>query len=338
MQDRKTHGLSRRTLLGSALAMPFVSGTTTLAMAQGAAQTYPTRSPRIVVPFAAGGPTDVLTRIAAERASAMLGKQLVVENKGGAGGNIAGEQVAQAEADGYTMLVAGQSILAINKALYKKLSYDPAVDFAYVGMLGVIANVLLVNPSAVPVHSVAELIALAKKKPGDIAYASNGPGSLTHLTTALFAKQAGIELLHVPYQGAAPLMTDLIAGRVGMTFTAASAALPLVRSGQLRAIAVTTGKRSRFTPETPTLVESGFPALDMPTWFGVAARTATPQPTLARLRSIFGEITANPDYAKALEGKSMEPMPIAPDAADAFLAKERKLWVEAVKIAGVSID
>ena len=322
--------------------MPFVAGAMpqamTQAIAQGAGQAYPTRSPRIVVPFAAGGPTDVLTRIAAERASAMLGKQLVVENKGGAGGNIAGEQVAQAEADGYTMLVAGQSILAINKALYKKLSYDPAVDFAYVGMLGVIANVLLVNPNTVPVSSVAELVALAKKKPGDIAYASNGPGSLTHLTTALFAKQAGIDLLHVPYQGAAPLMTDLIAGRVGMTFTAASAALPLVRSGQLRAIAVTTGKRSRFTPETPTLVESGFPALDMPTWFGVVARAATPQPILARLRGTFGEITANPDYAKALEGKSMEPMPIAPDAADAFLAKERNLWVEAVKIAGVAID
>lgn len=314
--------------------MPFVSGLTTQAMAQA----YPTRSPRIVVPFAAGGPTDVLTRIAAERASALLGKQLVVENKGGAGGNIAGEQVAQAEADGYTMLVAGQSILAINKALYKKLSYDPAVDFAYVGMLGVIANVLLVNPGAVPVGSVAELIALAKKKPGDIAYASNGPGSLTHLTTALFAKQAGIDLLHVPYQGAAPLMTDLIAGRVGMTFTAASAALPLVRSGQLRAIAVTTAKRSRFTPETPTLVESGFPALDMPTWFGVVARAATPQPILARLRNTFGDVTATADYAKALEGKSMEPMPIAPDAADAFLAKERTLWVEAVKIAGVAID
>lgn len=322
--------------------MPFVSGAMTQAMtramAQGTGQAYPTRSPRIVVPFAAGGPTDVLTRIAAERASALLGKQLVVENKGGAGGNIAGEQVAQAEADGYTMLVAGQSILAINKALYKKLSYDPAADFAYVGMLGVIANVLLVNPETVPVHSVAELIALAKKKPGDIAYASNGPGSLTHLTTALFAKQAGIDLLHVPYQGASPLMTDLIAGRVGMTFTAASAALPLVRAGKLRAIAVTTGKRSRFTPETPTLVESGFPALDMPTWFGVVARAATPQPVLARLRGTFGEVTATADYAKALEGKSMEPMPIAPDAADAFLAKERKLWVEAVKIAGVSID
>lgn len=338
MQDRKAHGLSRRTLLGSALALPFAAGAVPQAMTPAMAQAYPTRSPRMIVPFPAGGPTDVLTRIAAERASATLGRQVIVENKGGAGGNIAGEQAAQAEADGYTMLVAGQAIVAINKALYKKLSYDPARDFTYVSMLGVIANVLLVNPNTVPVHSVAELVALAKKKPGDIAYASNGPGSLTHLTTVLLAKEAGIDLLHVPYQGAAPLMTDLIAGRVGMTFTAASAALPLVRSGQLRAIAVTTGQRSRFSPDTPTLVESGFPSLAVPTWFGVVARTATPQPILARLRSTFGEITASPDYATALEGKFMEPMPLAPEAADAFLAKERTLWAEAVNAAGVSID
>jgi tripartite-type tricarboxylate transporter receptor subunit TctC len=330
MQHRHVQRLSRRTLLGAALGMPFVHG--------AVAQTYPTRSPRMIVPFPAGGPTDVLTRIAAERASTALGQQVIVENKGGAGGNIAGDQAARAEADGYTMLVAGQAILAINKALYKKLSYDPAADFAFIGMLGVIANVLLVNPNTVPVKSVAELIALAKKKPGDIAYASNGPGSLTHLTTAILAKEAGISLLHVPYQGAAPLMTDLIAGRVGMTFTAASAALPLVQSGQLRALAVTTGRRSRFTPDTPTLVESGFPMLDAPTWFGVVARSATPQPILARLRSTFGEITGREEYAKALESKFMEVMPLAPDAADVFLAKERNLWAEAVKVAGVAID
>ena len=140
-------------------------------------------------------------------------------------------------------------------------------------MLGVIANVLLVNPTAVPVNSLAELIALAKKKPGDISYGSNGPGSFTHLTTAILAHQAGAEFLHVPYQGAAPLMTDLLAGRIGMTFTAASAALPLVQSGQLRALAVTTGQRSRFSPDIPTLVESGFPSLDAPVWFGVVVRT-----------------------------------------------------------------
>ena len=236
------------------------------------------------------------------------------------------------------MLFRSQAILAINKALYKKLSYDPAADFIFIGMLGVIANVLLVNPQAVPVNSLAELIALAKKKPGEISYGSNGPGSLTHLTTAILAQQAGMDLLHVPYQGAAPLMTDLIAGRIGITFTAASAALPLVQSGQLRAIAVTTGKRSRFAPNVPTLVESGFPSLDAPVWFGAVARTGTPAPIVARLRTEFNAVIASESYAQALEKQFMEVMPVPPETADEFLARERKLWTDAVRVAGVSLD
>jgi tripartite-type tricarboxylate transporter receptor subunit TctC len=205
-------------------------------------------------------------------------------------------------------------------------------------MLGVIANVLLVNPTAVPVNSLAELIALAKSKPGEISYGSNGPGSLTHLTTAIMAHQAGVEFLHVPYQGAAPLMTDLLAGRIGMTLTAASAALPLVQSGQLRALAVTTGQRSRFSPDIPTLVESGFPSLDAPTWFGVVVRTATPAPILGRLRGEFNSVIASEGYSKALEKSAMEVLPVPPDVADQFLAKERKLWSDAVKVTGVSLD
>ena len=328
--DRSVLTVSRRTLLGAALATPFG--------VSARAQAYPTRNPHIIVPFAAGGPTDVLTRIAADRVSPALGQKLVVESRAGAGGNIAADAVLRADADGYTLLVAGQAILAINRALYKKLSYDPASDFKFVGMLGVIANVLLVNPAAVPVTSVAELIALAKKKPGEISYASNGPGSLTHLTTAVMAHQAGVELLHVPYQGASALMADLLTGRIGMTFTAASAALPLVRSGQLRALAVTTGERSRFSPDLPTLVESGFPSLAAPTWFAMVARTGTPEPVLARLRTEFNAVTASDDYAKALEKQSMEIMRVPPETADDFLAKERALWSEAVKITGVSID
>jgi tripartite-type tricarboxylate transporter receptor subunit TctC len=321
---------SRRALLGAALGAPFAFS--------ARAQAYPTRSPHVIVPFAAGGPTDVLTRIAAERVGPALGQRLVVESRAGAGGNIAAEMVARAEADGYTMLVAGQAILAINKALYKKLNYDPAIDFAFVGMLGVIANVLLVNPQAVPVSSVAELIALAKKKPGEISYASNGRGSLTHLTTAALAHEAGVEFLHVPYQGAAPLMTDLLAGRIGMTFTAASAALPLVQSGQLRALAVTTGRRSRFSPDIPTLVESGFPTLDAPTWFAAVVRTGTPAPILATLRTEFNAVIASAGYAQELEKQSMETMLIPPEASDQFLARERRLWSEAVKLTGASID
>ena len=328
--EQQNRRWSRRALLGTALAAPFAS--------RAVAQAYPSRSPRVIVPFPAGGPTDVLARIAAERVSPSLGQALIVENRSGAGGNIAGEMAARNEADGYTLLVAGQAILAINKALYKKLSYDPATDFAFVGMLGVIANVLLVNPKAVPVSSVGELIALAKSKPGEISYGSNGPGSLTHLTTAILAHQAGAELLHVPYQGAAPLMTDLLAGRIGMTLTAASAAFPLVQSGQLRALAVTTGQRSRFSPDIPTLVESGFPNLDAPTWFGVVVRTATPASILVKLRTEFNSVIASDGYAKALEKNSMEVLPVAPDASEQFLAKERKLWSDAVRVTGVALD
>ena len=321
---------SRRAVLGAALGTPF-------ALSARAAD-YPSRPPHMIVPFPAGGPTDVLTRIAAEQVGPRLGQQVVVESRAGAGGNIAGEYAARSEADGYTILVAGQAILAINKALYKKIAYDPATDFTFVGMLGVIANVLLVNPEAVPVNSLAELIALAKKKPGAISYASNGPGSLTHLTTAILAHQAGIELLHVPYQGAAPLMTDLLAGRIGMTFTAASAALPLVKSGKLRAIAVTTGQRSRFAPDVPTLVESGFPSLNAPTWFAAVVRAKTPAPIVTKLRTDFNAVIGSEAYAKALEARSMEVMLVPPETSDKFLANERKLWADAVKLTGVSIN
>ncbi|HEX9465220.1 MAG TPA: tripartite tricarboxylate transporter substrate binding protein [Alphaproteobacteria bacterium] len=302
------------------------------------ADTYPARIPHMIVPFPAGGPTDVLARIAAGQVGPRLGSQIVVENKSGAGGNIAAEFAARSEPDGYTILVAGQAILAINKALYNRVTYDAATDFVFIGMLGVIANVLLVNPNTVPVNSVAELIALAKEKPGEISYGSNGPGSLTHLTTAILAHQAGVDLLHVPYQGAAPLMTDLIAGRIGMTFTAASAALPLVQSGQLRALAVTTGTRSRFSPDIPTLVESGFPTLDAPTWFAAVVHAKTPQPIIERLRAEFNAVITSHVYAKALEQQSMEVMAVPPDTADEFLTRERKLWTDAVKLTGVTLD
>ena len=322
--------LSRRSVIGVGLTLPVAFG--------AKAETYPSRSPHMIVPFAAGGPTDVLARIVAEQVGPRFGQQIIVESRAGAGGNIAGEYVARSGADGYTILVAGQAILAINKALYKKLSYDPAADFTFVAMLGVIANVLLVNPVAVSVNSLVELIALAKNKPGQISYASNGPGSLTHLTTAILAHKAGIELLHVPYQGAAALMTDLLAGRIGMTFTAASAALPLVASGKLRALAVTTGTRSRFSPDVPTLVESGFPDLNIPTWFAAVVRSVTPTDTIETLRKEFNQIVGSEEYAAALEKRSMEVMPIAPERADDFLERERKLWSEAVQITGPTVD
>jgi tripartite-type tricarboxylate transporter receptor subunit TctC len=324
-------GWSRRAALGAVWAAPF-------ALRAGAQPAYPSRNPRLIVPFAAGGPADILARIAAEQVSARLGQQIVVDSRPGAGGNLAGDMAARSDPDGYTLLVAGQSILAINKALYRSISYDPATDFTFVAMLGVMANVLVVNSQTLPVNSVAELVALAKNKPGAITYGSNGPGSLTHLTMEIMARESGAQFLHVPYRGAAPLMTDLIGGRVDMCFNGASAVLPLVRSGQLRALAVTNGTRSRFTPDLPTLVESGFPALDAPTWFAVVARAATPAPILERLRTEFNAAIASESYSKALEAHGIEVKLVAPDTAAGFLAGERKLWSDAVKTTGVVAD
>ncbi len=179
---------------------------------------------------------------------------------------------------------------------------------------------------------------MAKQKPGEISYGSNGAGSLTHLTTAILAHQAGAQFLHVPYQGAAPLMTDLIAGRIGMAFTATSAALPLVQSGQLRALAVTTGQRSRFAPNVPTLVESGFPSLNAPVWFGVVARASTPAPIVSRLRTEFDTVIGSEGYSQALEKQFMEVMRVPPESSEQFLSGERALWSDAVKLTGVSQD
>jgi tripartite-type tricarboxylate transporter receptor subunit TctC len=323
-------GWSRRAMLGAVLAAPLA--------ASARAQNYPSRNPRLIVPFPSGGPADILARIAGEQVGSRLGQKMIVENRPGAGGNLAGEMAARSEADGYTLLVAGQSILAINKALYRTMSYDPATDFAFIAMLGVIANVLLVNPQTLPVNSVAELIALAKKKPGAISYGSNGPGSLTHLTMEIFARESGTQFLHVPYGGAAPLMTDLLAGRLDMCFNGASIAMPLVQSGKLRSLAVTTRRRTRFEPDVPTLIESGFPDLDAPTWFAVVARATTPAPILERLRQEFNETIASESYAKSVNAHAIEVAAIPPDASDRFLTGERNLWSEAVKAAGVVID
>jgi tripartite-type tricarboxylate transporter receptor subunit TctC len=324
-------GWSRRAALGAALGVP-------LALRARAEPLYPARNPHLIVPFPAGGPADILARIASEQVSGRLGQQIIVDNRPGAGGNLAGETAARAEPDGYTLLVAGQSILAINKALYRTMSYDPAADFTFVAMLGVAANVLLVNPQTVPANSVAELVALAKQKPGALTYGSNGPGSLSHLTMEILARAAGVSLLHVPYRGAAPLMTDLIGGRVDMSFNGASIALPLAKSGQLKALAVTTPTRSRHAPDVPTLVESGFPDLDAPTWFAVVARAGTPAPILERLRAEFDAVVGSDAYARALDAHGTEPRVIAPAQAEAFLAAERKLWSTAVKATGVVAD
>ncbi|GMU70692.1 MAG: tripartite tricarboxylate transporter substrate binding protein [Burkholderiales bacterium] len=323
--------VSRRDLLCWGLAG------TALALARGAgAQAFPGRPVRLVVPFAAGGPADTLARATATALAAQLEGQVLVENKPGAGGNIAAAYVAGSPPDGHTLLVAGQAILAINKALYASLSYDPEKDFAWVGMMGSFPNVLVSNPEAVPARSLAELLDLARARPGQISYGSNGIGSQSHLTVEVMAQVAGVKFLHVPYQGAAPQRADLLSGRIGFSFIGASTTVPLVRSGQLRALAVSTGTRVAVLPDAPTLVESGFPTLDTPTWFAAVAPAATPAPMLSALRKSFGAAIATSAYAAELSKQASLVANVDAQAAEGLLARERKVWSDAVRMTGAS--
>jgi tripartite-type tricarboxylate transporter receptor subunit TctC len=301
------------------------------------AQPFPSKPVRMVVPFAAGGPTDVMTRTLATQFAAQLNQQVLVENRPGAGGNIAAVHVATSPADGYTLLVAGQGILAINKALYGKIGYEPEKDFAWIGMLGSLPNVLVVHPD-LPAQNMQQFIELARAQPEKISYGSNGIGSLSHLTTEVLASAAGVKFLHVPYQGAAPQRTDLLSGRIGFSFIAASTMLPLIREGKLRALAVSTNTRLASLPNVPTLVESGYPMLDAPTWFAAVAPSATPAPVLATLRAAFAAAIAAPAYGPEMEKQSSIVVKMSPEAAETMLARERKTWSDAVRSTGAKAE
>lgn len=319
---------ARRTILRAALVAPLVCG----GLAR-AADDYPSRPLRLVVPFPAGGSSDALGRVVAAALAKTLGQSVIVENRGGAGGNIAGEYAARAPADGYTLLMAGQGILAINQPLYGHLAYDPAA-FEYVGMMGDNANVFLANPQTLPVEDIAGLLARAREHPGEIAYGSNGIGSLSHLTAEILANAARVKFLHVPYQGAAPMATDLRAGRIAFCVTGSTLAVSLSNGGGLRPLGVTTRVRVPQLPDTPTLLESGYPELEAPSWWAAMAPARTPAPILARLRQAFAAATSTPEYTHALQLQSTLPHPLAADAAGAFLAAERNKWAAAVRSSG----
>jgi tripartite-type tricarboxylate transporter receptor subunit TctC len=307
-----------------------------LACGVASAQDFPTKPVRMVVPFAAGGPTDILTRLAAEGMASRLGQPVVVENRTGAAGGIAADFVQRSAPDGHTLLVAGQAILFINQHLYKKLQYDPA-ELVFVGMLGQFPNVVVTHPE-LPAKTMAEVVQFAKAKPGAISYGSNGIGSLSHLTTEMIAKAAGINIVHVPYQGAAPQMADLMAGRIGLTIVGPQTIMPLIRQGKLRPIAVSTNKRFAGLPDTPTLIESGFKDLDLPVWFAIMTPAKTPAPALARLRSTFDAVASVPTYVGELEKRQSQPMPLTVKDAEVLFAREGKFWADAVKSTGATAE
>lgn len=320
--------LTRRAATAALLALP----------AAAYAQSWaPSRPVRLVVPFAAGGLTDILARAAAEQLQPRLGQPVVVENRGGAGGNIAAEFVARAEPDGHTLLVATQGIIAINKALYATLPYDPDADFTPLAMLGRQANVLVVHPAALDARSLAEIITAAKAKPGEIAYGSFGVGSFSHLSMELLASRAGIRLLHVPYRGSGPMRTDLAAGRVAMALDAIATSKPLVEAGTLRAIAVSSPDRSSALPDVPPVADT-IPGYDASAWYGVFAHARTPAPALAALDAALRAALAAAPYREMLEKQGVEPMPESREALIALVARDNATWREAVRQSGAKVE
>lgn len=325
MKNSRVHSLLRAIATAAALLACTAS-----------AQTFPSRPVKVIVPFPAGGATDAIARVAAEGLAAQFGQPAIVENRGGAGGVIAAEAAARAPADGHTLFVAGQGILFINPALYRKLPYNPNGDFAFVGMLGVFPNVVVSHPEALPAKSMQEFIQQARAKPGGISYGSNGVGSLSHLTAEVIASTAGVKFLHVPYQGAAPQMSDLLGGRIGFSIIATQTVMPLIRAGKLRALAVSTNKRYPDLPEVPTLLEAGFPTLDAPVWFALMASAETPPAILARLRATLATVTGTPAYAAELAKREAVTLPMTQGESDALFARERKFWADAVKTTGTA--
>jgi tripartite-type tricarboxylate transporter receptor subunit TctC len=318
----------------SALAL---LATPAIARAQGA--WAPTRPMRLVLPFAPGGLTDILARACAEQLQARIGQPVVVENRAGAGGNLAAEAVARATPDGTSVLVATQGIIAINKALYARLPYDPDSDFTPIAMLGQQPNLLVVSPRALPdVTDVASLIAKVKATPGGMPYGSNGVGSFTHLSMELFRSQAGLEMTHVPYRGSAPLLTDMVAGTIPVAFDGLATSAPQVGTGgALRAIAVSSGQRFRAMPAVPAVAET-LPGFDASPWYGIFVQSALPEPIQAGLEAAFRAVLESPEWVAVLAQRQADAMPQGRAALVPLMARERQVWREAVQRSGARAE
>ena len=300
---------------------------------------YPSKPVRIVVSFSAGGPTDTVARVMGAKMADLLGQQFVVENKVGAGGNIGADLVAKAPPDGYTLLMATVSTHAINPGLYKNMPYDPVRDFAPIGQVGVTPTLLGVHPS-IPATDVKSLVALIKENPGKFTYGSSGLGSILHLCGEQFkALAGGVNIVHVPYRGSAPMMSDLVGGQISMAFDATPTAMPQAQSGAIRAIGAGMATRMRAMPELPTLQEQGLKGFECYTWNAILAPADTPQPIVDRLSEAINKSLDDPAVFKRLQEAGIDPTPgSTPKQAAAFIKAELAKWAPIIKASGAHID
>ena len=298
------------------------------------AQSYPTRAITLIIPFAPGGSTSIVGRGIADKMSELLGEKVVVDNRPGAGGTVGTKAVAKSEPDGYTLVLGYTGTLAIGPSLYRNAGYDPRKDFAPIGLIGNAPNSLVVHPSF-PATTVAELIAYAKANPGKVNFGSAGAGTVSHITGEYFARAAGITLVHIPYKGTGPALTDLLGGHIPMAFAPIPASHPNVTAGKLHALAVTSTTRSSLLPEVPTMVEAGLPGFDASLYYGLAAPAGTPRPIVDKLNKVLREALGSDDVRKQLGNDGTEITPGTPEDYAAFIDMDEKKWSQLLRTSGV---
>lgn len=301
------------------------------------ADEWPSKPIRWVVPFPPGGAMDAIARALGEKASKSLGQSVVIENKSGAGGNIGADNVAKSPGDGYTIMITSIG-MATNMALYPKLSYDPVKDFAPVSLLAVVPNVLVTNATQPSVKTVSDVIANAKAQPGKLTYASAGNGTSIHLAGEVFASQAKVDMLHIPYKGSGPAVTDLLGGQVNYMFDSITSAKPHILSGKLRAVGLTTAKRSSALPNVPTLAESGLAGYEVSPWFAVFAPASTPKPIIAKLNAALLDAMKQPDIKAKFETIGAEPIGSTPEELGKHLNQEIARWGKLIKDQNIKSD
>lgn len=298
---------------------------------------YPTKPIRVVVPFAAGGSTDILIRTVGQKLTEQLGQSMVIDNRGGAGGAIGAELAAKAVPDGYTIMATTSGVIVVNPSLYRKLAYDPVADFAPVSIIASLPNMLVVSPS-LPVKNVKDLIIMAKAKPDTMTYGSGGNGTSNHLAGELLKYLAGVKLTHVPYKGGGPAVLAAMSGEVTLLFATMPSAMPQVKAGKLKALAVTSRKRSDAMPDLPTMVEAGIKDFEMSIWIGALAPRGTPDAHVAKLNREIARALQAPEVAARLRSEGYDPVGSSPKDMASVIKTESAMWARVIKAADIHID